>query len=239
MHGDSIAQAEHAVERILESLVPSDRFTIIKFGDTTESLWETLAPSIPANRDVALRFAQTIQASMGSTEIGKALELAYGVLASEESCDILLVTDGEVSSWEPIVNRARRSGHRIFTVGVGNAVSEAFVRELASGTGGECELVSPREAMAERIIRHFERMRSPRAENVKINWHRNVIDDYPSTFRTVFDGDTVVGFARFADTVGPVSVVLEQQGNIMPINIDRLKSRSTTGFIPYSHIRCL
>jgi hypothetical protein len=25
----------------------------------------------------------------------------------------------------------------------------------------------------------------------------------------------------------------------MPINIDRMKSRSTTGFIPYSHTRCL
>jgi hypothetical protein len=31
----------------------------------------------------------------------------------------------------------------------------------------------------------------------------------------------------------------KQQGNIMPINIDRLKSRSTTGFISYSHTRCL
>ena len=209
MQGDSIAQASHAVERIIESLRPSDRFTVIKFGSTTEQLWERLGSCTAANRDAALRFAQTIQASMGGTEIGKALELANGVLTSEKSGDILLVTDGEVSSWQPIVNDARRAGHRIFTVGVGNAVSEAFVRELASETGGECELVSPREAMAERIIRHFERMRSPRAKEVKITWPRNVIDDYPSTFRTVFDGDTVFGFARFADPINPESVVLE------------------------------
>jgi len=209
MQGDSIAQASHAVERIIESLGPSDRFTVIKFGSTTEQLWERLGSCTAANRDAALRFAQTIQASMGGTEIGKALELANGVLTSEKSGDILLVTDGEVSSWQPIVNDARRAGHRIFTVGVGNAVSEAFLRELASETGGECELVSPREAMAERIIRHFERMRSPRAKEVKITWPRNVIDDYPSTFRTVFDGDTVFGFARFADPINPESVVLE------------------------------
>ena len=209
MQGDSIAQASHAVERIIESLGPSDRFTVIKFGSTTEQLWERLGSCTAANRDAALRFAQTIQASMGGTEIGKALELANGVLTSEKSGDILLVTDGEVSSWQPIVNDARRAGHRIFTVGVGNAVSEAFVRELASETGGKCELVSPREAMADRIIRHFERMRSPRAKEVKITWPRNVIDDYPSTFRTVFDGDTVFGFARFADPINPESVVLE------------------------------
>ena len=53
-------------------------------------------------------------------------------------------------------------------MGVGSAVSEAFVRELAVGTGGECELVSPREGMADRVVRHFERMRSPRAKRVAV-----------------------------------------------------------------------
>lgn len=55
------------------------------------------------------------------------------------------MTDGEVSDWETVVDDAKKSGHRIFTVGVGSAVSEAFVRDLAAGTGGECELVSPRD----------------------------------------------------------------------------------------------
>ena len=43
---------------------------------------------------------------------------------------------------------------------------EAFVRGLAAATGGESELVSPREGMADRVIRHFERMRAPRAKRV-------------------------------------------------------------------------
>jgi Ca-activated chloride channel family protein len=202
-------QARDAMEKILESLGASDRFTVIKFGSATEPLWKTLASCTPANRNAALHFTEAIQASMGGTEIGKALELAYSVLAREEAGEILLITDGEVSAWQPIADQAKRSGHRIFTVGVGNAVSEAFVRELASGTGGECELVSPREAMAERIVRHFERMRSPRANEVRISWPANAIEHCPSSFRTVFDGDTVIGFARLADTAGPEPVVLE------------------------------
>ena len=70
---------------------------------------------------------------------------AYRWPDAQESADVFLVTDGEVSDWETVVDEAKKSGHRIFTVGVGSAVSEAFVRELAAGTGGECELVSPRE----------------------------------------------------------------------------------------------
>jgi Ca-activated chloride channel family protein len=211
MQGDSIAQARHALGKILESLGSSDRFTIIKFGSTSESLWQALKPCTPAHRDIAIRFAETIQASMGGTEIGNALELAYSELAEREAGDILLLTDGEVSSWQPVVDQAKCSGHRIFTVGVGNAVSEAFLRQLASQTGGECELVSPREDMAERIVRHFERIRSPRAKRVKISWPANAIDHYPSTFRTVFDGDTVVGFARLANAAAPGRVVLEAE----------------------------
>jgi Ca-activated chloride channel family protein len=211
MRGDSIAQARLSVEKILESLGPSDRFTIVKFGSTTETMREALASCTPANRALAIRFAETIQASMGGTEIGNALNLAYSLLAKDEVSDILLVTDGEVSAWQPVVEQARRSGHRIFTVGVGNAVSEAFVRELATQTGGECELVSPREEMAERIVRHFERIRSPRAKRVKISWPANAIGHYPSAFRTVFDGDTVVGFARLANASGPEPVIFEAE----------------------------
>jgi Ca-activated chloride channel family protein len=211
MQGDSIAQARQALEKIMESLGPADRFTIIRFGSTTDVLWDRLAACTPDHRAAGIRFAQNIQANMGGTEIGNALSLAYGVLAAEETSDILLVTDGEVSSWQPVVEQARRSGHRIFTVGVGNAVSEAFVRGLASQTGGACELVSPREEMAERIIRHFERIRSPRAKHVKISWPGNAAEQYPSTFRAIFDGDTVVGFARFAEETAAGPVVLEAE----------------------------
>jgi Ca-activated chloride channel family protein len=43
MSGDSIAQARRALEGILDALTPSDRFTIITFGSTTQTLWETPA----------------------------------------------------------------------------------------------------------------------------------------------------------------------------------------------------
>jgi Ca-activated chloride channel family protein len=49
----------------------------------------------------------------------------------------------------------RRKAHRVFAVGVGSAVAEEMLRRLAQETGGACELVSPREGMAEKIARHL------------------------------------------------------------------------------------
>jgi Ca-activated chloride channel family protein len=197
MQGDSMEQAKQALDGILESLQPQDRVTLIAFGNSTNALSSHLLPCNQTNLTRARRFAKSLDANMGGTEIGNALREAYAALGRAEAADLFLVTDGEVSDWEAVVDEAAKSGHRIFTVGVGSAVSEAFVRGLAAGTGGECELVSPREGMADRVVRHFERMRAPRAKRVAVHWPDGATNISPSRIGAVFEGDTVVACASF------------------------------------------
>lgn len=82
-------------------------------------------------------------------------------------------------------------------MGVGSSVSEAFVQGLADATGGACELVSPNEDMARKIVRHFKRIYSSRAENVKILWPVEALETFPEQINTVYDGDTLHVFGRF------------------------------------------
>ena len=198
MAGDSIEQAKRAVAGILDGLVAHDCVNLIAFGGTTKALAEALLPCDKANLAKARRFAKALGANMGGTQIDTALEHTYATLGALEGADIFVITDGEVADWEPVVEAASRSGHRIFTVGVGHAVSEAFVRGLATETGGECELVSPHEGMAEQVVRHFERMRAPRAKRVSVHWPDGATDIAPSKIGAVFEGDTVLVSARFA-----------------------------------------
>lgn len=212
MQGDSIEQAKQALEVILDTLQADDRVTIIAFGSTINALSDRLLPCSESNVDKAKRFAMKLDANLGGTEIDQALHAAYSALAKlseSDSTDIFLITDGEVSSWEIVLKEAKRSGHRIFTVGVGSAVSEAFVRGLASSTSGECELVSPQEGMADRVVRHFERMRAPRAKRVTLHWPEGAHDIAPSKLGSVFDGDTVIACARFDSPSINGTVVLE------------------------------
>jgi Ca-activated chloride channel family protein len=197
MQGDSIDQAKQALTGILDALEPRDRVTLVAFGNTTKLLSGKLLPCTPANLAKARTFAAGLNADMGGTEIGPALEAAYAAASGSESGDVFVVTDGEVSSWQTVVAEAKRSGRRVFTVGVGSAVSEAFVRGLAAATGGECELVSPREGMADRVIRHFERMRAPRSKRVGIHWPAGARDLAPATLGAIFEGDTVTASAQF------------------------------------------
>jgi len=209
MQGDSMEQAKQALDGILESLQPEDRVTLIAFGNSTNALSNHLLPCNKTNLTKARRFTKSLDANMGGTEIGYALREAYAAIGRTAAADVFLVTDGEVSAWESVIAEATKSEHRIFTVGVGSAVSEAFVRGLAAATGGECELVSPREGMADRVVRHFDRMRAPRAKGAAIHWPDGAASISPSRIGAVFEGDTVVAFASFDRPHAGGSAVLE------------------------------
>lgn len=197
MNGDSIAQARLALARIIDSLRPEDRFEILRFGSTTEFLFGALRLAKGVDRDLALQYASDMQADLGGTEIGKALHVAYRINGGDPEIrpDVLLITDGQVSETASVLEAARTSGHRLFTVGVGSSVAEAFVRRLAEESGGACELVSPNENMADRIFRHFQRMHAPRSKSMRIQWPAKPLREVPSRIDAVYDGDTIHAFA--------------------------------------------
>ncbi len=210
MGGDSIAQAKVALREIISLLKPNDYFNLITFGTTFNLLFSEPVIANEDNIRVAAHFVEQIDASMGGTEIGAALTAAYrcGKIESLPT-DLLLITDGEVWNHEQIVKDAQKSGHRIFSVGVGSAVSEAFVRRIAETTTGACELVSPRENMSERIVRHFRRINQPKAKSVHIEWPSKPIRQIPSEVETVYAGDTLHVFGWLPKLpVGKVQLVM-------------------------------
>ena len=197
MSGNSMTQARIALQRILGSLKSSDLFNIIKFGSRHRSLFPSLELANLMNREKAETFISNINANMGGTEINAALREAYHFQQYLECCpDILLITDGEICSAESIIQEAKESGSRIFSVGVGSSVAEAFVEGIARETGGACELVTPNEDMAERIYRHAKRINGERYSTVEVSLPVACHEQIPAKVRSVFDGDTVHLFLR-------------------------------------------
>jgi Ca-activated chloride channel homolog len=199
MAGDSIAQARAALLRILDELRPQDWFNIVAFGSTATPLFNAQTKADQESISYARGFLKNLDAEMGGTEIGSALELAVRLRCPDKiQQDVLLITDGEIWEWERVVEKARKSKHRFFTVGVGSSVSEAFVKTLAEQTGGACELVSPNEKMAERIHRHFKRLSSPGSGNAAMGWPDIPIRSFPEKLPVIYNNDTCNLFAWFS-----------------------------------------
>jgi len=205
MAGDSITHATNGLQRVLENLRESDTFNIIRFGDSTKAYFPACVAAKGRNLQNALAEVENLAADLGGTEMGSALDYVYGIDQEGGSpVMILLITDGQVSEHKDITRRAMRSGHRIFTVGVGSAVNEEFVRSIAEKTGGACELVSPNEGMADAIYRQFRRMLQQQITSAQIEWSTEPQWKSPSELGLVFSGDTKHIFASFA---------LPQEGN--------------------------
>ena len=203
MAGDSIAQARKALSQILDLLRPQDDFNLIRFGSQTRALFEGQVQASASHIRRAHQVLETMEADMGGTEIGPALQAAYASPAlKEQVSDLLLITDGEIWNVDAVVEEAVRSGHRIFAVGVGSAVSEHFVRTLAGKTAGACELVSPNEGMADRIVRHFRRISTPRVRSAELSWPAEGVEQISGHLETVYCGETLHVFARCEQVVG-------------------------------------
>ena len=211
MSGDSIAQVRVAGARILDSLRPGDMFDIVAFGSSQRILFGREMPASAANLAHARRFVRGLDADLGGTEIRAALRSAYRLPGEAGMVrDLLLITDGEVWDTGRVVAEARASGHRIFTVGVGSSVAEPFVRSLAEATGGACELVAPREDMADRIYRHFQRILTPLARAARVFWPAGVRQVVPDPLPPPYPGDTMHLFGTFAARpLGAVVLELE------------------------------
>ncbi len=202
MAGESIAQARTALLNILESLTDQDQFSFIRFGSTLATEHATPVYATKANIAYIRTVVAKMEADLGGTEIFIALKHAIKSSNKEGSADILLITDGEV--WDNageqtanIIKLATQTQQRIFTVGVGSAVSERLVRELANGTQGACELVNPGEGMAEKIERHFKRIYAKQAKSITVQWPVQPL--WQSHATHFFMGDTLHILAAFPE----------------------------------------
>jgi len=192
MSGDSIYQARDALNEILELLNPDDWFNITLFGSDHRLLFRKPVSADEMHIHQAGRMLRNLNADMGGTELASALEATYASGSPEGvSPDLLLITDGEVWEYESLTESASRSEHRLFTVGVGSAVSESLLRALAENSGGACELVSPNEEMAERIVRHFKRIHQPVVSNSSVHWPTVPLLQSPPAIDAVYAGDTL------------------------------------------------
>jgi Ca-activated chloride channel homolog len=207
MQGDSIALAREGVLLALGSLGTNERFGLIAFGTSFLQFDRTLQPANRKNLDMARRWVSNLD-NLGGTDINGALELALK-LKGKAAMDILLLTDGQDWQVGESVAKAKSSGVRIFSMGIGSAVAEDAVQMMADETGGACELVAPTEDMSERIYRHFNRMRQPQMEKLEVTWPTAPLwECRPS--RSCFAGDAYTVFAALPDAlIKEVSVRFE------------------------------
>ncbi|WP_374605603.1 VIT domain-containing protein [Niveibacterium sp.] len=200
MGGDSIRQVQEGLLIFLTLAREQDRATLMRFGSSVVMCNdEPILLNKRGSERIARLVRSEVRADLGGTEIAKALHAATKVAGPDG--EVLLITDGEAHVGPERIAALTSAGVRIFTVGVGSAVAEGLVRDLALRSGGACELATPNESMAVVIASQCRRLALPRmtahlAWNTEPAW----CEAPPAA---LFAGDTVLMGLKVARIEAP------------------------------------
>ena len=199
MQGDSNAQAKDALDWLFHQLQVDDEVSFTRFGSETLHILPRLQVCSPAYQRRLRSEARNIKADLGGTEMDDALRSVIAITHEDEkavqAASILLITDGEVWNIENIVATVRKSGHRLFALGVGSAPAESLLRELAEVSGGACEMVSPNQSMQQAVGRLLDRMRKSCAVETRLIDVDEMLYQSPGP-KEMTQGDTIHQWAQ-------------------------------------------
>ena len=199
MGGASIRQAKESLLFALSTLAPGDRFNVIRFDDTTDSLFPS--PQAVSNQSIAVakRYIERLDAA-GGTMMLPALQVALQDPNSERTDtptlrQVVFLTDGAIGNeaqlFAEIENSLGRS--RLFTVGIGSAPNSYFMSRAARLGRGTFTHVGSERQVKERMSDLLAKLQSPVMTNVKITADGEISDKiWPNPLPDLYAGEPVM-----------------------------------------------
>ncbi|MGA7458151.1 MAG: marine proteobacterial sortase target protein [Methyloceanibacter sp.] len=207
MAGTSIVQAKQSLLFALGRLRPGDKFNVVRFDDTLETLFDTAVDASSDNLAIAKHFVSRLDAE-GGTEMLPALEAALKDRTPEDTSrlrQVVFLTDGSVGNeaqlFEEIATHRGRS--RLFTVGIGSAPNSYFMTRAAELGRGTFTQIGSDAQLLERMSALFAKLEKPVMMGLKAEWPAGTsVEAWPDPLPDLYAGEPVVLSAKLASRQG-------------------------------------
>ena len=216
MAGASIRQAKEALLLALERLQPADRFEVIEFNSTAQTLFGSPRDATRENLRRAVHWVASLDAR-GGTEMAAALRLALDGREHDNGRvrQVIFLTDGAVGNEEALfaLLRERLGGSRLFTVGIGSAPNSHFMTQAAQLGRGTFTYIGRIEEVGARMGELFAKLESPVLKGLQVRWpERLQVEAWPARLPDLYAGEPVVISAALERLEGEVSLAGERDG---------------------------
>lgn len=211
MAGTSIRQARAALLRGINSLTHNDRFNVITFNNSTNSLFSTTVTADAVAIAQAKEFVLNLDAN-GGTEMSGALAMALSQteLQSDSLKQLIFITDGSVGNEQYLFDMIDRglNDRRLFTVGIGSAPNSWFMREAAQRGRGQFVFINDVEQVEARMGKLLADISLPLSRDVKIDWPLDSSNiQYPDPIPDLYAGAPVLAVMRSNQALPEGSVI--------------------------------
>jgi len=217
-----IDQAKAAMRHCISQLDEQDRFAVVAFSTEVEPWKSELLDATEANRALALRYVDALEAT-GGTNIDGALEkaLSFAPAGSNRPFNVIFMTDGKptlgaTTAAAKILDRLAKPATpiRLFSWGVGYDVDTHLLDQMAFKGGGVSEYVKPEEDIASKIGSFFGKASHPALSSLELTALGDkvqLVNTYPRKLPDLFAGTQMVVLGRY---VGEGAVALQLTGQV-------------------------
>jgi Ca-activated chloride channel homolog len=200
MGGPSMTQAKNSLLYALGRLTPQDRFNVIRFDDTMETVFDDTVQATPENIARAKAFVAALEAN-GGTEMVPPMRAA---LADPRPRDggflrqVVFLTDGAIGDEQTLFNviASGRGRSRIFMVGIGSAPN-TFLMTRASEMGrGTFTHIGETEQVDDRMRDLFGKLERPAVTELTSDLKAPAAEVAPQNLPDLYRGEPVMFIAR-------------------------------------------
>ena len=219
MSGSKLEQAKAAMQQVLGTLTPRDRFRLIAFSSGVRTFRHEFVSADPVAIERARTWTSALVAE-GGTNIEGALREALqrdrrGDRAGDNLSMLVFLTDGVPSVGETQPERLAAmasqdgSGTRVFTVGIGTDVNTYLLERMAHDGRGAADFVSPTGNVEETVGNLARKLRAPALVDLRIvSSPVRVVSLEPVRMPDLFAGQELVVLGRYQGE-GRGSLVIE------------------------------
>nr|WP_240901461.1 marine proteobacterial sortase target protein [Thioalkalivibrio sp. XN279] len=199
MGGPPIQQAKSALALAVQQLGPQDRFNIIEFNNEARALSRAPMAVDSGTRATAQRFIARLEAN-GGTMMHPALDMAFDMRVTPGLLrQVVFITDGSVGNETEVLGlvEERLGEARLFTVGIGPAPNDWFMREVAAAGRGSYTFIADVAEVGPRMGELFRKLEQPALVDLELHWPGGVTADLATPLpRDLYAGDPVALAAR-------------------------------------------
>ena len=210
MAGASMRQAKAGLLAGLARLAAQDRFNVIRFDDTMDSLYPASVPASSEHLREAERFVGALEAR-GGTEMLAPLKAALVDRDPEDKThvrQVVFLTDGAIGNEDQIFAAiAEGLGRsRLFMVGIGSAPNAHLMRHAAEIGRGGFTAIHTADQVAERTRALFAKLESPAVTDLVATFSAGGVDVTPTPLPDLYRGEPVVLSAEMAGAAGNLTL---------------------------------
>ncbi|MCJ1253321.1 hypothetical protein MMC24_001132 [Lignoscripta atroalba] len=156
-----------AMKVFLKSIPVGVKFNICSFGSNYSFLWPASKSYAQDSLAEALTHIEQFAANLGGTETFSAVKATIENRFTDLPCEVMLLTDGNIWNQIQLVDYVRKQtveskgDIRVFSLGIGNSVSHAFIEGIARAGNGFAQSVQDQEKLEKKVVRMLKGCLSP------------------------------------------------------------------------------